>query len=103
MSECTSTCHPAVAVDSWARLPSEDEGSLVAALRKGPVAVAIEADLSTFQLYKGGIYDDPSCLTRSTTPSYSSDLDTTRPAKHYYKVKNSWGKPGVRTASCAFR
>ena len=93
MSECTSTCHPAVAVDSWARLPSEDEGSLVAALRKGPVAVAIEADLSTFQLYKGGIYDDPSCLTKvnHAVLLVGFGYDETS-QKHYYKVKNSWGR-----------
>jgi cathepsin L len=53
----------------------------------GPVAVAIDASKSSFNLYKGGIYNEPTCS--------SSKLDHEVVAvgfgAGYYIVKNSWG------------
>ena len=38
--------------------------ALKSAVAKGPVSIAIEADKSAFQLYKGGVLDNPACGTK---------------------------------------
>ena len=50
-------------------MPQKDETTLVAAIAKGPVSVAIEADKSAFQLYKGGVLDNATaeCSSSPTT------------------------------------
>merc|ERR1712118_515497 len=70
--------------------PSKDENALKAAVSKQPVSVAIEADKSAFQLYKGGVLDNPACGTQLDhgvlVVGYGTDG-----GKDYWKVKNSWG------------
>lgn len=60
----------------------------------GPISVAIQASLKSFQFYENGIYDDPSCSNSF------SDLDHAVLAvgygslgynQDYYILKNSWG------------
>jgi len=63
-----------------------------AALAKGPVSVAIEADKMVFQGYTGGVLNSPLCgknldhgvLAVGFGHDEESGLD-------YFKVKNSWG------------
>lgn len=65
------------------------ESSLEAAVAKGPVSVAIEADQIAFQFYKKGVL----------TGSCGANLDHgvlvvgygTMDGQKYFKVKNSWG------------
>merc|ERR1712100_315107 len=68
----------------------ESDSAMMAALNKGPVSVAIEADKSAFQLYKSGVLTSKACGTNLDhgvlAVGYGS-LDGT----DYYKVKNSWG------------
>jgi C1A family cysteine protease len=65
---------------------SASDSAMMSALNKGPVSVAIEADKSVFQLYKGGILSNTACGTKLDhgvlAVGYGSG---------YYKVKNSWG------------
>jgi len=62
---------------------------LMAAVQKGPVSVAIEADQAGFQHYSSGIFSG-SCGTQLDhgvlVVGYGTDG-----GKDYWKVKNSWG------------
>merc|ERR1711862_548604 len=63
--------------------------SLMSALNSGAVSVAIEADQSSFQLYRGGVFTG-SCGTNLDhgvlVVGYGSDS-----TGDFWKVKNSWG------------
>merc|ERR1711959_6388 len=81
---------PVVTIESYTDVPSGDENALKAAASKQPVAIAIEADRSAFQLYSGGVLDNPGCGQQLDhgvlLVGYGTDS-----GKDYWKVKNSWG------------
>jgi len=52
---------PQVKVLKFADVPAGDQNQLAAAIQKGPVSVAIEADKLVFQFYGGGVLDSTSC------------------------------------------
>ena len=62
---------------------------MMTALTQQPVAIAIQADQKSFQLYKSGVFTD-SCGTGLDhgvlAVGYGSDTDG-----DYYIVNNSWG------------
>lgn len=72
------TCHysPFASVASlfdYQELPSGDENLLkLAVAAVGPIGIAIDATLPTFQNYKSGIYDDPNCTGR---PNHAGQFD----------------------------
>jgi len=92
LNTCNSKdCKAVVTCDAEAHdVPEGDEEALVSAIAKGPVSVAIEADKSAFQLYKGGVLDSVACGKQLDhgvlAVGYGAD-----DGKDYYKVKNSWG------------
>jgi len=45
-------------------VPQGNNDALAAAVAQQPVSIGIEADSSTFQLYTGGVFNDPSCGTQ---------------------------------------
>merc|ERR1712159_695069 len=76
-------------VTSFNDVTSDSETQLLAAVSKGPVSVAIEADQSGFQFYKSGVFSG-TCGTNLDhgvlVVGYGTDS-----GKDYWKVKNSWG------------
>ena len=79
----------AVAPTSYTDVTKNSDSALMSALNKQPVSVAIEADQSSFQLYKSGVF----------TGNCGANLDHgvlavgygTDSGVDFYKVKNSWG------------
>lgn len=65
--------------------------ALVEAISKQPVSVAIEADQQSFQFYKSGVFDDPSCGEDLDHGVAAVGYGTTDDGKDYFKVRNSWG------------
>ena len=61
-----------------------------AALAKGPVSVAIEADTYVFQMYTGGVITSSSCGTQLDHGVLCVGYGTEN-GIDYFLVKNSWG------------
>lgn len=76
-------------ISSYRDVSRNSESQLAAAVSQGPVSVAIEADQSAFQLYRGGVFSG-NCGARLDhgvlVVGYGSDG-----GREFWKVKNSWG------------
>jgi len=66
------------------------DSAMTSALNKQPVSIAIEADQSSFQLYKSGVLTGK-CGTNLDHGVLAVGYGTSG-SSAYYKVKNSWGK-----------
>jgi len=69
------------------------ELSLMQALSRQPISIAIEADQMSFQFYESGVYDDEYCgedIDHGVIAvGYGTDYIT---KKDYWLVKNSWSE-----------
>ena len=86
------------AIETWQAVKPNNESQLEAAVAKGPVSVAIEADQAGFQHYASGVYDG-ACGTKLDhgvlVVGFTAD---------YWIVKNSWGTAwGVCRSLCCMR
>mmetsp|Transcript_45482 Transcript_45482/g.106349 ORF Transcript_45482/g.106349 Transcript_45482/m.106349 type:complete len:402 (+) Transcript_45482:1425-2630(+) len=89
-------CVPKVIIGGFQDVPGKDEDALKAAVAMQPVSVAIEADRSSFQLYKGGVFTSSTCGTQLDhgVLAVGYGIDTSAGADAglaFWKVKNSWG------------
>jgi len=78
------------AVKSFSDVKSDSAAQLKAALAKGPVSVAIEADQMAFQGYTGGVITSKACGTQLDHGVLAVGYGT-EDGTDYFLVKNSWG------------
>lgn len=82
-----------VSIDSVKRIPSGQEWLLQTAIATvGPIAVAIDASLESFQFYSSGIYYDFACSKTNLNHNALVVGYGTEKKLGYYIVKNSFGK-----------
>ncbi|XP_075305341.1 cathepsin K-like isoform X1 [Odontesthes bonariensis] len=73
-------------------LPRGDERALQAAVASvGPIAVAVNAMLPSFHMYRGGLYNEPSCNPKFVNHAVLVVGYGTDAGQDYWLVKNSWG------------
>lgn len=76
----------------WIANPGDEANLLAIVYEYGPAACAIDASHNSFQLYSGGIYNEPACSSEDLdhevlNVGYGADASGTQ----YWIVKNSWG------------
>lgn len=87
---CRTSCGTKYAKPTgYTDVNKNDANALMSALNKQPVSVAIEADQSSFQLYKSGVFS-ASCGTNLDHGVLAVGYGTDGSA-NYWTVKNSWG------------
>jgi len=79
-----------VSATSHIDVTSQNMDQLKAAVAKGPVSIAIEADKPAFQSYTGGVLDSAECGTQLDHGVLIVGYDSTA-TQPYWIVKNSWG------------
>jgi C1A family cysteine protease len=85
-----STTKTSVKVKKFSMITPNDPTALKAAIAKGPVSVAIEADKPAFQNYKSGVITGSACGTALDHGVLAVGYGTENGVE-YYLVKNSWG------------
>ena len=88
--ESCQDCDKKVVMIGCMDIESGNQQALKAAVARGPVSVAIEADTKTFQFYSGGVITSTECGTTLDhgvlVVGYGEEDGTP-----YWLVKNSWG------------
>ncbi|XP_062613288.1 procathepsin L-like [Saccostrea cucullata] len=77
-------------VKGYKDVPKSEQSLMVAVAIVGPISAALDATQRSFQLYKGGVYDEPNCKSQvdhSLVIVGYGVLD----GKKYWIAKNSWG------------
>lgn len=79
-------------VQEYSSIEPGDEYILMLALAdKGPLAIAVDASLDSFQNYKSGVYDDPRCSHNMNHAVLLVGYGTDDIGGDYWLIKNSWG------------
>ena len=79
-----------VKVKTYSTVTPQSIPQLKAAIAQGPTSVTIEADGSSFQGYRSGIFNDPECGTQLDHAVTAVGYGTEN-GQDYYIVRNSWG------------
>lgn len=83
-----------IQISGFARIPKGDEEALEQAVATiGPISVAIDASLPTFQFYSNGIYSDTDCKSEFTSLNHAVVLlgYGQEANSSYWILRNSWG------------
>jgi len=88
---CSQSCkQSAYAPTGYTDVTKNSDSAMMSALAKQPVAIAIEADQSAFQLYKSGVFTG-TCGANLDHGVLAVGYGTDSKDGDYYLVKNSWG------------
>jgi len=89
-NQLRSQCQHYDPITGYYDVKKSSTDDLEEALTKGPVSVAIEADQTVFQLYKGGVITGR-CGAKLDHGVLAVGYDNSQSNGHWWKVKNSWG------------
>lgn len=78
-------------ISNYHDVPSGSENALQTAVADRPVSVAIDASHMSFQLYSGGVYNEPACSSSQLDHGVLAIGYGTYQGTAYWLVKNSWG------------
>ncbi|XP_043241902.1 procathepsin L-like [Amphibalanus amphitrite] len=79
-------------ISSWVQIPEGDESELEDAVANvGPIAIRTDASHFSFQLYSGGVYNEPHCSSSRLDHAMLVVGYGTENGQDYWLVKNSWG------------
>jgi len=78
-------------VKSYTDVTSGDENALVTAINLEPIATAIDASHTSFQLYSAGVYYEPDCSSTALDHGVLIIGYGTENGQDYYLVQNMWG------------
>jgi len=81
---------PVSQIQGFKDIPRGSESSLLSAVNDRPVSIAIEADQSSFQHYKSGVFTGP-CGKNLDHGVLLVGYGTDATGGDYWRVKNSWG------------
>jgi cathepsin L len=87
-----SAANKGASITGYTSIPSGSVASLQnASATIGPISVAMDAGLNSFQLYKSGVYDPKGCSSTSLDHGVLVVGYNTGVSEAYWIVKNSWG------------
>jgi len=78
-------------ISSFVDVQTGSEIQLQNAVADRPVSVAIDASHMSFQLYSGGVYNEPACSSSQLDHGVLAAGYGTSNGVAYWLVKNSWG------------
>jgi len=78
-------------ISGYQDISSSEPDLQVAVANIGPISIAIDAELSTFQFYSAGVYYDQDCSSSLLNHGVLAVGYGVYQGQEYWLVKNSWG------------